>query len=133
MKCSFIMNTTRDCTCNCLFLVITMLRNLNMHIEIYLCSWSSDTTFFRDGIHLFCFTFYSILRWDNVWPLESLPFCFQCMRCPILFMYYHYYIFNPNHLKLWTGYMREPSPIKINILSVHNGNLKHLIHWSSSP
>jgi hypothetical protein len=29
-----------------------MLRNLNMHIEIYLCSWSFDTTFFRDGIHI---------------------------------------------------------------------------------
>jgi hypothetical protein len=50
-KCSFIMNTTRDCTCNRLFFVITMLHNLNIHIEIYLCSWSFDTTFFRDGVH----------------------------------------------------------------------------------
>jgi hypothetical protein len=39
LKCSFIMNITRDCTCNHLFFVITMLCNLNMHIEIYLCSW----------------------------------------------------------------------------------------------
>jgi hypothetical protein len=40
LKCSFIMNTTHDCTCNRLFFVITMLRNLNMHIDIYLCRWS---------------------------------------------------------------------------------------------
>jgi hypothetical protein len=40
LKCSFIMNITRDCTCNRLFFVITMLRNLNIHIEIYLCSLS---------------------------------------------------------------------------------------------
>ena len=68
MTCSFIMNTTRDCTCNRLFFVITMLHNLNMHIEIYLCSWSFDTAFFRDGIHFIyriyehasCFAYYLI-------------------------------------------------------------------------
>jgi hypothetical protein len=68
LKCSFIINTTHDCTCNRLFFVITMLRNLNMHIEIYLCSWSFDTVFLLSGIHFIyriyehasCFAYYLI-------------------------------------------------------------------------
>jgi Na+/melibiose symporter-like transporter len=62
------MNTTRDCTCNRLFLVITMLRNLNMHIEIYLCSWLFDSSFFSGMAYVYfiyriyehpsCFAYY---------------------------------------------------------------------------
>ena len=62
------MNTTCDCSGNCLFLVITMLRNLNMHIEIYLCSWSFDSGFFSGMAYVYfiyriyehpsCFAYY---------------------------------------------------------------------------
>jgi hypothetical protein len=67
LKCSFIMNTTRDCTCNRLFLVITMLRNLNMHIEIYLYSWSFDTTFFLEMAYILFIGYRS-----------SILFCILC-------------------------------------------------------
>ena len=35
LKCRLIMNTTRDCTCNRLFFIITMLGNLNAHWNLF--------------------------------------------------------------------------------------------------